>query len=102
MGESRTLGRGGGNSGGRETSGVDPKNHGVGGEERGREAYGVEETPGGGATEWGRGSNRLWTTRTTTERAGGSNRLRMTRPPTEGAGDSSCGKMNKLKTEREG
>ena len=28
----------GGNSGGREASGVDPENHGVGGEERGREA----------------------------------------------------------------
>ena len=35
------------NFGGREASVVDPEIHGVGGEEGGREASGVEENPGG-------------------------------------------------------
>ena len=45
----------GGNFGGREASGVDPKTHGVGGEKGGREASRVEENPGGGGPQRGRG-----------------------------------------------
>ena len=43
------------NSGGRKASRVDPETHGIGGEEGGRKAYGVEETPGWAPNGVGRG-----------------------------------------------
>ena len=48
LGKSRTLGSA-------EKLWVEPKFHGVGEEEGGRKATGVEENPGGGATEWAGG-----------------------------------------------
>ena len=45
----------GGNYGGREASGLDPKTHRVRGKEEGREASGVAENPGGGRHGVGRG-----------------------------------------------
>ena len=94
----------GGNSGGREASGVDPDPHGVEWEERGREASGVEENPGRGrqGVGGGRGLNLLRKTRPATERARGSNRPRKTQPPTEGEGELSHGRMSRLQKKTEG
>ena len=49
----------GGNFGGREASGVDPKTHVVGGDEGGCKAFGVEENPKGGRHRVGGGSRVL-------------------------------------------